>query len=108
MPKDPPLPSPMPPDVRYGQRGVPNPCHDPKLAPDTMFPAERADPDGVERALRVCRHCPMAIKIQCLDWALENHEVEGVYGGTTLKHRRMIKRGRRPRAANLGDLALAA
>lgn len=87
----------------------PVPCRDPKIPPDTMHPAERADPEAMARALRVCRHCPIQIKAKCLDWALENFpQVEGVWGGTSHKHRKAIKQGKKPRAANLAELALAA
>ncbi|WP_423487912.1 WhiB family transcriptional regulator [Mycobacteroides sp. PCS013] len=37
-----------------------------------------------------CRRCP--VRDECLQWALENDEQFGVWGATTPKERRRIKR----------------
>lgn len=68
------------------------------VPPDVMFPAERADPEGMARALKVCRHCPLAVKERCLKWALENFPMDGVWGGTSLKHRKAIMADRKKKA----------
>lgn len=109
------MPSPMPPEVRFGRLGVPNPCHSPALPPDTMTPAERGDPETMNRALRVCRRCPLEIKQQCFDWVMSNQlagvEVEGVYGETNLKQRRKLAKPKAKAKApriTFGALALAA
>ncbi|HEY0934144.1 MAG TPA: WhiB family transcriptional regulator [Trebonia sp.] len=48
------------------------------------------------RALRICDNCP--VKRQCLDFALRNGEVSGIWGGTTPDERvRVLRaRGHRP------------
>lgn len=46
-----------------------------------------------ERAKAVCATCP--VWRECLEYALADHEREGVWGGTTEKERRVILRARR-------------
>lgn len=50
-------------------------------------------PDGAGKpnwqpALEICRACPVIN--ECLDYALEHRELEGVWGGTTPRQRRRI------------------
>ena len=64
--------------------------------PDLFFP------DGESRVARkrtsvakaVCGRCP--VKAQCLQWALENDERLGIWGGFTAKERRRLRRGGTP------------
>lgn len=46
-----------------------------------------------ERAKAICAECP--VWRECLEYALENHLRDGVFGGTTEKERRVILRARR-------------
>lgn len=48
-------------------------------------------------AKAVCVRCPVVIT--CREWALANNEKIGVWGATTPKERREIRRARRKRAA---------
>lgn len=49
----------------------------------------------VRAALRRCFACP--VRLQCLEWAVENKEYYGIWGGTTEKERRaMIEKGIAP------------
>lgn len=96
--------TPMPREILEGN----TPCTAPGLPLNTMTPPEHGAPEAVAAALKVCRHCPMQIKARCLAWAMDNPQVGGVYGGTTEKHRKAMRKGKRPRAANLAELALAA
>jgi WhiB family redox-sensing transcriptional regulator len=59
-------------------------CHG--IDPD-VFP-ERGDAAGMRAAKAICAGCP--VSAACLDYALENHEREGVWGGTAAKERRRI------------------
>jgi WhiB family transcriptional regulator, redox-sensing transcriptional regulator len=64
--------------------------------PELFFPisitgAGRAE---VTRAKALCARCP--IREQCLDYALDSHQVYGVWGGTSEEERRVIA-GRRRR-----------
>lgn len=54
-----------------------------------MFPP--TEPDQ-ERAARVCAGCPVADR--CLEYAIENRLDDGVWGGTTEKQRRKLRRKR--------------
>lgn len=42
-------------------------------------------------AIRVCAKCP--VQPECLDWALERRELDGVWGGFTANERRHLRRG---------------
>jgi WhiB family redox-sensing transcriptional regulator len=67
-------------------------CHG--IDPDVFFP-ERGDAAGVSAAKAICADCP--VRSAYLDYALENHEREGVWGGTAAKERRRIHQLRRQR-----------
>lgn len=60
---------------------------------DVFFP-----PSGVRpvEALRLCGVCP--VRVECLEYAIENHQHWGVWGGLTERQRFALKRARR-----LGD-----
>lgn len=70
------------------------PC---ESAPDLYFPDIEQDVSPLTTlrlAKAMCSECP--IQVQCLDYAITNDEIHGVWGGTTPLERRQIKRGRRP------------
>lgn len=46
----------------------------------------------IAKAKRICRRCP--VSAQCLDWALETGQDDGVWGGKTAAERRTLKRQR--------------
>jgi len=52
--------------------------------------------DHAEFALSVCEQC--AVRIACLDYALDTREQQGVWGGATARDRRKILRQRRQSA----------
>jgi len=52
---------------------------------------------GVEAAQKVCRAC--SVKDECLEYALQNHIEQGVWGGASERERRRILRQRRRTAA---------
>ena len=54
-----------------------------------FFP-DREDVAEVARAMAVCATCPVAA--ECLSWALETNQPDGIWGGHTLKERRSIRR----------------
>lgn len=56
---------------------------------DAFFP-EQGHP--ATPALRVCRRCP--VRAECLEVALANKEDDGIWGGTTPRQRRAIRKGR--------------
>lgn len=62
--------------------------------PDLFFPVRGANS---LTAKRICAGC--AVRDQCLEWALEQDEEYGVFGGASPKERRQIQRARRRRSA---------
>lgn len=52
-----------------------------------MYPE---DIHGVVKAKAVCAHCP--VTHECLHHAIDNHEHEGVWGGTSARERRAMRR----------------
>lgn len=54
--------------------------------PDVFFPERGA---SVREARAICRGCP--VRIECLDFALENRELFGIWGGKTEKERRSLR-----------------
>ena len=57
--------------------------------PERWFP-DLGQPAGIAR--RVCRQCP--VRAECLDYALETNQEFGVWGGTSERERRRLKRQR--------------
>lgn len=55
--------------------------------PEIFFPEKGGD---VLPALRICRTCP--VQKDCLQWALDNHETYGVWGGMSYRERKEYQR----------------
>lgn len=81
----------------FEEHGTP-PCAE--SDPEAFFPQDR--PDGnfmpnrlaypMEREAKLtCLECPY--KLRCLEYALKNEEVQGIWGGTTEQERRKFRRG---------------
>lgn len=49
--------------------------------------------DGLSPAIAVCRSCP--VRPECLRYALDNNEDDGIWGGTSARQRRRIRAARR-------------
>ena len=62
-----------------------------QVDPDQFFPERGASPRD---ALAVCRSCP--VRWECLQYALDNDEQFGVWGGLSETDRRRVKRGELP------------
>jgi len=60
--------------------------------PDLFFPISMSGTGAVqaERACRICAGC--RVMRQCLEFAMENGETEGIWGGTTPAERLRAKR----------------
>ena len=58
-----------------------------------FFPAGTTGPavDQTERALAICRSCP--VQYQCLQFALETNQEDGIWGGKDETERRRLRRG---------------
>jgi WhiB family transcriptional regulator, redox-sensing transcriptional regulator len=57
--------------------------------PDLFFPERGENTDNSE-AKAVCRKCP--VREDCLEHALVNHEHYGIWGGTSERERKRIRR----------------
>jgi WhiB family redox-sensing transcriptional regulator len=55
-----------------------------------FFPAQG---DANRLARQMCASCP--VRIPCLDYAVDNHEEFGIWGGTTPRERQAIRRRKR-------------
>lgn len=55
----------------------------------SFFP-DPEDLAGVAQAKAVCATCPVAA--ECLTWAIETNQSEGIWGGHTAQERRSIRR----------------
>jgi len=62
--------------------------------PDLMFP-EKGDRSPAPK--RICGYCPA--RRECLEYALENDERHGIWGGLTLRERRRLPRPAAPQIA---------
>jgi WhiB family redox-sensing transcriptional regulator len=60
-----------------------------QIGTDFFFPEPGS---SVREAKRICRLCPM--RAACLEYALENDERFGVWGGLSEKERLELRRGR--------------
>lgn len=56
--------------------------------PDLFFPERGA---STRDAKEVCRGCK--VRLECLEWALERGEKQGIWGGLSERERRKIRRG---------------
>ena len=67
--------------------------------PDLFFPfaAGTAFNQQVSRALLICADCP--VRQQCLDFAMQTGEKDGIWGGTTPEERIRARRARNRRPA---------
>lgn len=64
-----------------------------KSDPELFFPIDyKSGPDllQVEQAKRVCKGCP--VKSDCLRWAVESGQADGVWGGLTPEERSIFKK----------------
>ncbi len=57
---------------------------------DVSFFPERENVAGIAKAKAICATCPVAA--ECLTWAIESNQGEGIWGGHTPKERRTLRR----------------
>lgn len=57
---------------------------------DIDFFTDPSDLAAISAAKEVCAGCPVAG--ECLTWAIETNQTEGIWGGYTPKERRAIRR----------------
>lgn len=64
--------------------------------PELFFPDDNGVYIDLVKAKSICNSCPLLV--DCLSYALKHPELEGVWGATTVKDRKQLRR-RRPRVA---------
>lgn len=75
-------------DLDWQERGICN-----QTDPEIFFPKKGGDAALVAAAKRVCMSCE--VRVECLNYALDNDERFGIFGGLTERQRRRITRDRR-------------
>lgn len=58
--------------------------------PDAFFPEEKEDQALNTKAQKLCWSCP--VRQQCLDYAIENCEMYGIWGGMSAHQRNLQRR----------------
>lgn len=75
--------APQPSDEEWSERAV---CA--QTDPDAFFPEKGG---STKEAKKICNGCP--VMKQCREWALDNDERFGIWGGLSERERRRLKRG---------------
>ena len=67
--------------------------------PDLFFPISSTGPAErqIARAKTICAGC--AVRRECLEFALSNNQIHGIWGGTTAEDRQRERRRKRRAAA---------
>lgn len=60
------------------------------VSDEVSFFPDKEDLGAILRAKAVCASCPVAD--ECLTWAIETNQTEGIWGGHTPKERRKLRR----------------
>ena len=60
------------------------------VSEDVSFFPDPEDVGAISKAKAVCATCP--VSAECLTWAVETNQSEGVWGGHTARERRAIRR----------------
>jgi WhiB family transcriptional regulator, redox-sensing transcriptional regulator len=61
--------------------------------PVLFYPTRGDEGQVLAEAKKICAGCP--VRAECLDWALVNSELHGVWGGVSERSRRTMRRGLR-------------
>ena len=65
-------------------------CRDLSPAAKDLFFPDFAGVDNTAAAKQICACCP--VRKECLDWALQANETDGVWGGLSAAERKRIRR----------------
>lgn len=65
-------------------------CRDhPRLPPAAWFPERGVTVEQLEVVVAVCRDC--LVREECLDYALDDRDLVGIWGGTSGRERRQLR-----------------
>lgn len=67
-------------------------CKDAEIPPDSWFPNESAPRSMLVQARKICRTCP--VMVECREWATEMYIDFGLWGDTTPRERRRLRKDR--------------
>ena len=67
---------------------------------DVFYPGRDNGPGCTDQAKAICAGCP--VRTECLEYAVTNHELYGVWGGMTQTERRALRAPKRPHQARCG------
>lgn len=73
-----------------------------EVDPELFFPEKGGSTKGAKQTCRACE-----VRAECLEWALTQGEVFGVWGGTSERERRLLRKLKRTEVADT-DLGVAA
>ena len=62
-----------------------------EVDPELFFP-EKGDAIGPQHAKRICNSCE--VKVECLQYSIDNDERFGIWGGLTERSRQILRRKR--------------
>ena len=72
-------------------------CRDAGIDPDMFYPyPKRLDRATLKVVKSICGKCP--VQLECLEYAMENDEEFGIWGGLTRKQRISLKQSRKTNA----------
>jgi WhiB family redox-sensing transcriptional regulator len=78
-------------------------CKDAEIPPDSWFPEESAPRTLLVRARELCSTCP--VMVECRDWATEMFIDFGLWGNTTPRQRRRLRKDRENGTTHSMDVA---
>ena len=61
--------------------------------PEMFFPEDYDEVGAAERAKAVCKGCPLTL--DCLKYAMSDASLDGIWGGTTPRERKNMRRRKR-------------
>jgi WhiB family redox-sensing transcriptional regulator len=61
--------------------------------PEMFFPEDYEDRGVTERAKSICKSCPLTL--DCLEYAMSDASLDGIWGGTTPRERKNMRRRKR-------------
>lgn len=64
---------------------------------DLFFPEASGITEQAKRAKAVCARCP--VRAECREYAMAHKEIQGVWGGTSLYERRLLRKAAKEVAA---------
>lgn len=68
-----------------------------------LFYPNKGDSDLIRNAKKLCEKCP--VQEECGEWAIQNNEDFGIWGGLTVEERKLIRRQRSKDSGGESEMA---